>query len=84
MKYSKVVNIGNMSETEMRKLQPGQWVKTSDSDVGLSLGRFWGVKPSGTVVVAWAGNARGHSTYWEYQNALRHYAITQREFNLLI
>jgi hypothetical protein len=72
--YKPTINIGQMSIDNIRRLQPGQWVKTSDSDVGLSLGRFWGVKPSGTVVVAWQGNARGHSKYWEYQNALRHYA----------
>ena len=73
MKYSKVVNIGNMTEAEMRKLQPGQWVYT-DQDRPLWRGRFWGVKPSGTVVVAWQGNARQQSKYWEYQSTLNKYA----------
>lgn len=73
MKYSKVVDIGKMSETEMRKLQRGQWVYT-DQDAPLWRGRFWGVKPSGTVVVAWQGNASKQSSYWEYQSALLNYA----------
>ena len=73
MKYTSVVDIGKMSETEMRKLQPGQWVYT-DQDRPLWRGRFWGVKPSGTVVVAWAGNAKQQNSYWEYQHSLRRYA----------
>jgi hypothetical protein len=73
MKYSKVVDIGKMSETEMRKLQRGQWVYT-DQYRPLWRCRFWGVNPIGTVVVAWAGNASKQSSYWEYQSTLLNYA----------
>jgi hypothetical protein len=74
MKYSKTVNIGRMSPEQISKLPRGQWVKTSDDSAGASIGRLWGVRGSGVVVVAWQGNARGQRDYWGYQNALRHYA----------
>jgi hypothetical protein len=73
MKYTSVVDLNKMTIPEMRKLQRGQWVYT-DQDRPLWRGRFWGVKPSGTVVVAWQGNARKQSSYWEYQSTLLNYA----------
>lgn len=71
--YKKVVDIGCLTEREIRRLTPGQWVYTG-TDGPLWRGRFWGVKPSGTVVVAWQGNARGSGNWREYQNKLRAYA----------
>jgi hypothetical protein len=72
--YKPAVNISSMSTREIGRLTPGQWVKTCDSDRGPYIGRFWGVKPSGVVVVAWQGNAQSQKNYWQYQTALRRYA----------
>jgi len=74
MKYTPTVDIGSMTPAEMRRLQPGQWVYTGEN-AALYRGRFWGIKPSGTVVVAWQGNAKRHANYQQYQQTLRHYAI---------
>ena len=71
--YKKTVDIGQMSERELRRLTPGQWVYT-DQDRPMWRGRFWGVKPSGTVVVAWQGNARGSGDWRDYQRRLCEYA----------
>ena len=71
--YKKVIDIGPMGLDEMRKLTPGQWVYTG-TDGPAWRGRFWGVKPSGTVVVAWQGNARSYGNWREYQSKLRAYA----------
>lgn len=56
------------------RLQRGQWVRAGSKG---DLGRFYGVKPSGTIVVAWQGNAqrhRGKGAYRAYQQALLNYA----------
>ena len=73
MKYQPAVDIGRLTESEIKSLQPGQWVFT-DENRPLWRGRFWGVKPSGTVVVAWQGNARNHKVYWDYQRNLIRFA----------
>ena len=73
MKYTKTVNIGSMSESEIRQLQPGQWVYTG-TDGPMWRGRFWGVKPTGTVIVAWQGNATKSGNWRSYQRQLRLYA----------
>jgi len=73
MSYKKILDIGKLAEAEIRKLTPGQWVY-ADQDGPLWRGRFWGVKPSGTVVVAWQGNARNFGNWREYQQKLRQYA----------
>ena len=73
MKYTKTVNIHSMSPEQIRRLPVGQWVCT-DNYNPLHRGRFWGVKPSGVVVVAWQGNARSQFKYWDYQHALLNYA----------
>lgn len=70
MRYTKTVDISRLTETQLRALHIGQWVYTDS----VTRGRFWGVKPSGTVVVAWQGNAKGHTNYWQYQRALLNYA----------
>lgn len=73
MKYQKVIRIGSLCAEQIQKLQPGQWVY-ADTDSPLGRGRFWGVKPSGSVVVAWQGNAKQKPNWAEYQTALRTYA----------
>jgi hypothetical protein len=73
MKYTKTVDINRLTDAQIRALPRGQWVYT-DEDRPLWRGRFWGVKPSGTVVVAWQGNAKRHTNYWQYQRTLLNYA----------
>ena len=68
MRYTSTVNIWDLTEDQIRKLQPGQWVEG-----GGELGRYWGIKPSGTVVVAWHQNAR-RAGYKKYNMSLRDYA----------
>jgi len=68
MRYTKALNIWTLTANEIRKLQPGQWVEG-----GGELGRYWGTKPSGTVVVAWHQNAR-RAGYKKYNMDLRKYA----------
>jgi hypothetical protein len=69
MKYQKTVNIWN---TAPESLQVGQWV-TAGSDP-TSKGIYLGVKPSGSVVVAWYMNAKGQRSFRKYIQTLRHYA----------
>ncbi len=69
MRYTKAVDIWQLPLDQLRRLQPGQWVEG-----GGELGRFWGVKPGGTVVVAWHHNAR-RAGYKKYNMALRDYAL---------
>jgi hypothetical protein len=76
-RFSKPVDIWS---TPAANLQPGQWVYAgSDEGAGAATrGRFLGVKPSGTIVVAWMGNARNHRRspggIKGYINSLRAYA----------
>lgn len=75
MRYQKIVDLWKLTEAETRKLQPGQWVFAGEN-IPFARGKFWGVKPSGTVVVAWQGNARTTSIGWTaYQRNLRNYAL---------
>jgi hypothetical protein len=75
MKYQKTVNIYSMTKEQVSALPCGQWVSTS-SDVSDSnhIGRFYGVKKSGSIVVAWNGNARRAPEWKAYQKALYNYA----------
>lgn len=67
MKYVPAVDIWS---TPAKSLQPGQWVYAGNrADKGI----FLGVKPSGSVVVAWYNNAKNH-TFWKYVRSLRSYA----------
>ena len=63
-----------MSNPEVAKLQPGQWVKAGPFATATEYGRFWGIKQSGSVVVAWQGNARNRANYQAYQRTLHNYA----------
>lgn len=69
MKYTKTVNIWDTPPT---KLQIGQWV-TAGTDPD-SKGIYLGVKPSGSVVVAWYHNAK-RNQYKSYIRTLRNYAM---------
>jgi hypothetical protein len=52
-------------------LQRGQWVHGGEIN---NKGRFLGMKKSGTVVVAWNGNAHQQSSYMGYIKMLLNYA----------
>ena len=71
MRYQKSVNIWKMSDSEIKKLQVGQWIYGDDIK---NKGVFLGVKKSGTVVVAWLGNASKQASYRGYIKALSQYA----------
>lgn len=53
-RYTKTVDIWD-NNTNVKALQPGQWVEAGK---GGDRGIFCGVKASGSVVVAWYGNAK--------------------------
>jgi hypothetical protein len=73
MRYTHSPNIWQLTEQQIKHLQPGQWVYAGDPG---SKGQFLGVKPSGTVVVAWLGNIRNHRGQCRsYLNKLRQYAL---------
>ena len=71
MKFQKAINIWTISDKEIARLQAGQWVYGGESR---NQGRFLGVKKSGTIVVAWYGNAHQQPSYNGYIKALRNYA----------
>lgn len=71
MRYQKAINIWKMSDSEIKKLQAGQWVYGDDIK---NKGMYLGVKKSGTVVVAWLGNASKQNNYQGYIKALSQYA----------
>lgn len=71
MQYSKAVDIWQLTENQTRKLQVGQWVFAGNTK---NIGRFLGVKKSGTVVVAWHGNASFQKSYNGYIQQLLNYA----------
>ena len=56
MRFTKTIDIWQLTSEERAQLQPGQWVKSGPHG---SLGRFYGEGRASTVV-AWTGNARGH------------------------
>jgi len=72
MKYCRAFNIWEIPAQMIPKIQPGQWVYAGKRD---TMGRFLGVKPSGSVVVGWKGNAAGHKSRRAYYRALRDYAL---------
>lgn len=67
--YKKTIDIWALTEKQIARLIPGQWVSG-----GGNKGRFWGVKPSGTVVVAWYHNAKNSGKYNDYNRSLYNYA----------
>ena len=64
MQFKPSFNIWCLTTESLQSIQPGQWVYAGDKN---TMGRFLGVKPSGSVVVAWKHN-KAHVT------ALRVYA----------
>jgi hypothetical protein len=74
MRYQPTINIHNLTDTQRAALQVGQWVATTDQVTKPEeRGIYLGIKPSGSVVVAWHGNAKGHN-YRVYVKTLRAYA----------
>jgi hypothetical protein len=73
MKFTKTVNIWELSTEERAKLQPGQWVRAGENG---ALGRFFGEGRS--TVVAWLGNAKGSRDYRGYMATLRDYGRNTR------
>ncbi len=71
MKYQKAINIWSISDSEIKKLQAGQWVYGADIK---NKGMYLGMKKSGTVVVAWLGNVNQQDSYRGYIRALANYA----------
>jgi hypothetical protein len=74
MRYTKTQCIHAMTDKQIAALPIGQWVSTTTTPTKGSKGIFLGVKPSGTVVVAWYMNAKGQKSFRQYVQALRHYA----------
>jgi hypothetical protein len=71
MKFTKAIDIWALNPRQIASLQPGQWVYAGDS---ASKGRYYGVRPSGSVVVAWHGNTRKGARR-SYYRTLRDYAL---------
>lgn len=71
MKFTKSIDIWKLTPVEISCLQPGQWVFAGNR---ADKGRYFGVKPSGSVVVAWHGNTRKGARR-SYYRALRDYAV---------
>ena len=71
MQYRETQDIWKMSADQLRCLQPGQWVYAGETN---NKGQFLGVKANSVVVVAWHGNAKGRSSYYDYIRSLRCYA----------
>lgn len=71
-KFQPIVNIWALTDEERAKLQPGQWVCAGPDDSPMTRGVFCGVRPCGSVVVMWMGNAQGR--YQGYRKALMDYA----------
>ena len=71
MQYSKAIDIWQLTDKQIKHLQIGQWIYGGESK---NLGRFLGVKKSGTIVVAWQGNASFQKSYNDYIQSLLNYA----------
>ena len=75
MKFKPTIDIWGLPSDALKTLQPGQWVSAGAPDENrTNCGRFYGVKPSGSVVVAWNGNARNRPSIKAYHKALHTYA----------
>lgn len=71
MKYLPKFDVWQVPTELLSKAQPGQWVYAGTKD---NVGKFWGVKDNGIIVVAWQGNAKNAESYADYQRTLRNYA----------
>ena len=72
MQYTAPKDIWSMTQEQMRKLQPGQWIYAGERD---HKGQFLGVKTNDVVVVAWYGNASRRDSYRDYIRSLRRFAL---------
>lgn len=75
MKFKPTIDIWSIPEESLKTLQRGQWVSAGPVPQGdrRACGVFCGVRPSGTVVVAWNGNARASKSPKAYRKALMDY-----------
>ena len=73
MRFTKAVDIWT---ADPRTLQPGQWVfaGTDDGPGSPTRGRFFGIRSTGSLVVAWMGNARSSRNVRSYLKSLHTYA----------
>lgn len=71
MQYQESFDIWAMPTAFYKHIKRGQWVYAGDK---ANKGIFLGVKPSGTVVVAWYGNAKRQASFREYVASLTSYA----------
>lgn len=72
-RYRPTVNVWQVTREQLATLQIGQWVSAGAPDSERNnCGRFYGVRPSGSVVVAWNGNARGRGQDWRAYHAAVH------------
>lgn len=71
MKFHKAIDIWAIPQYLLKHLPAGQWVRAGRDG---PLGRFYGVRPSGVVVVAWKGNANASGRYFDYCRSLHQYA----------
>lgn len=75
MRYQPTVNLWN-EQNKANTLQRGQWVSAGPvNEDRMNIGQYCGVTKSGTVVVAWIGNARRTGVnYADYMNVSMQYA----------
>ena len=73
MKYQRTINLFTMTEDQIKRIQRGQWVSAGEVTCGKDRGVFCGVKQSGSIVVAWQGNAQSHKDRKGYRKALMNY-----------
>ena len=71
MRYLPAFDIWQVPTELLPYVQPGQWVYAGDKE---HRGRFFGVKKSGNVVVAWRNNALNSKAPKEYYRFMRRYA----------
>jgi hypothetical protein len=71
MKFCTSFNVWETPTDLLKHAQAGQWVYAGTKE---NKGIFLGVKKSGTVVVAWYGNAKNHKDFKGYIKTLRAYA----------
>ena len=70
MSFQKTVDIW-AADREHFKLQCGQWVRAGKDG---PIGRYYGTKRSGIIVVAWQDNAKASRDYAGYQQLTLNYA----------
>lgn len=76
MRYLKTVDVHALPVTAMvSHLQVGQWVSAGTPEPDRSnCGVYYGTRPSGSIVIAWNGNARRAKSWREYHHAVQNFA----------